>query len=320
MRIPRLVGGVVTALAVVALAAPVQAGPADRRLPTGFSEHRIRVGDVSLNYVRGGHGPTLVLVHGYPETWFMWRKILPALAEHYTVIAPDNRGSGGSDAPATGYDKATLADDLHGLLTQLGLDRDIRLVGHDIGTMIAYAYAAAHPADVDTLVLSEAPIPDPVIYTFSSLTPHGPGLWNFGFFSLTNGLPEQMITGREALWVERFTDTLEFHKDGVGPAEVREFARHLRDPAHLRASFEYFRALPQDVAANAVNIKTPLAMPVLAIGARGSLAELEATQVRRYATDVTGTVVEDSGHWIYEERPAYTAELLLDFLDDGSLS
>jgi pimeloyl-ACP methyl ester carboxylesterase len=149
---------------------------------------------------------------------------------------------------------------------------------------------------------------------------HGPGPWHFGFFNLTNGLPEQMATGREALWVDKFTDTLEIQKEGVGPAEVKEFAKYLKDPAHLRASFEYFRALPQDVAANAVNIKTPLTMPVLAIGARGGIAEGEAVQVRQYATNVIGTVVEDSGHWMYEERPAYMTELLLDFLDDGSLS
>jgi pimeloyl-ACP methyl ester carboxylesterase len=262
----------------------------------------------------------VVLVHGFPETWFMWRKILPDLAKHYTVIAADSRGSGRSDAPATGYDKATLAADLHGLLAHLGLNHDIRLVGHDIGTMIAYAYAAAYPSDVDTLVLSEAPIPDQSIYSFPALTPHGPGVWNFGFFSLTNGLPEQLIRGRESLWVDRFTDSIEVQKDGVGADDVREFASYLRDPDHLRASFDYFRAFPQDVADNAVNITTKLTMPVLALGARYSLADLVATQVRRYATNVTGAVVEDSGHWIYEERPACTTALLLDFLDDGSLS
>ncbi|MGL5850917.1 MAG: alpha/beta fold hydrolase, partial [Phycicoccus sp.] len=141
------------------------AGTPDRtRVPAGFTEHRTRVGEVRLNYVVGGRGPTLVLLHGYPQNWTMWRKVLPALAEHYTVVAPDLRGAGRSDAPREGYDKKTLAADVHGLLAELGLDRDVRVLGHDIGTMVAYAYAAAHPEDVTRLVLSEAPIPDEGIY------------------------------------------------------------------------------------------------------------------------------------------------------------
>ena len=296
------------------VAAPAGHPHNEPRVPAGFTEQKVQAGPLRLNYVRGGHGPTLVLLHGFPETWYMWRKILPQLAEHYTVIAPDLPGAGRSDAPAGGYDKKAMAAAVHAMLSRIGLDHDIRLVGHDIGTMVAYAYAAAHPADVRKLVLSEAPIPDPSIYTFAALTKDGPGAWNFGFFSLTNGLPEQLVDGREALWVQLFTDSLEVRKDGVGPGDVREFASYLRDDAHLRASFEWFRAFPQDIADNAVYGQTKLPMPVLAIGARGSLRELVAEQVERYATDVTGTVIEGSGHWIYEERPAETTKLLIDFL------
>jgi pimeloyl-ACP methyl ester carboxylesterase len=190
--------------------------------------------------------PDSLALQGFQHRHFMWRRILPNLARHYTVIA--------------------------------------------------------YPSDVDKLVLGEAPIPDPIIYTFSSLTPHGPGLWNFGFFSLTNGLPEQLVSGREELWAEKFTDILEVHKDGVGPVEIKEFAKYLRDAARLRASFEYFLAFPTDVVANAENIKTKLTMPVLAVGASASPGEVEASQVRQYAVNVTGAVVPDSGHWIYEER------------------
>ncbi|WP_329101805.1 alpha/beta hydrolase [Micromonospora sp. NBC_01699] len=288
--------------------------PDTARIPAGFSEQKEVVNGIRINYVRGGHGPTLVLLHGFPETWYTWRKVLPALAAHYTVIAPDLPGSGRSDAPAAGYDKLTLAADIHGLLTKLGLSHHIRLVGHDIGSMVAYAYAAAHPTDVDKLVLSEAPIPDPSIYTFASLTADGPAAWNFGYFNLTNGLPEQLIRGREALWVQLFTDSLEVQKNGIGPAEVNEFARYLRDPAHLRASFEYFRTFDQDIVDNAVNINTKLTMPVLAIGASGSLRDFVPTQVARYATNVTGALVDNSGHWIYEEQPAEMTQLLLRFL------
>ncbi|MEV5499348.1 alpha/beta hydrolase [Nonomuraea fuscirosea] len=284
------------------------------RIPAGFRERKVRAGDVAINYVRGGHGPTLVLLHGYPQTWYTWREVLPELAKHYTVIAPDLRGAGKSDAPAGGYDKKTLAADLHGLLTGLGLNRHIRLVGHDIGTMVAYAYAAAHPRDVAKLVLSEAPIPDKTLYDFPSLTAEGPGFWNFGFFSLTNGLPERMVNGREEQWVERFVDSLEVKKNGVSDKQVREYARHLRDDAHLRASFAWFRALPKDVADNRAYSRKKLTMPVLAIGARGSLGDAVPAQVRRYARDVTGIVIENSGHWIFEEQPGQLTRTLLRFL------
>ncbi|MCD0486358.1 alpha/beta hydrolase [Streptacidiphilus sp. ASG 303] len=299
-------------------AAPAAAASAHRdprpAVPAGFTERKAKVGDVHINFVEGGHGRTLVLVHGYPQTWYEWHKVLPALARHYHVIAPDLRGAGGSDAPAAGYDKKTMAADLHGLLVKLGRDRDIRLVGHDIGTMVAYSYAAAHPRDVAKLVLTEAPIPDKSLYSFPSLTPQGAGFWNFGFFNVTNGLPEQTVHGREAQWVERFSDMLEYNKDGVTPRDAQIYGHYLKDPAHLSASFKWFRTLNQDVADNAVNVRTRLTMPVLALGAQYSLGRAVPDQVRTYATDVTGGVVAGSGHWMWEEKPAEMTKRLLDFL------
>ncbi|SCE84346.1 Pimeloyl-ACP methyl ester carboxylesterase [Micromonospora coriariae] len=289
----------------------------DGRVPDGFTEQQARVRDVTLNYVRGGSGPTLVLLHGYPQCWHMWRPVLPELARHFEVIAPDLRGFGGSDAPEGGYDKKTVAADLDGLLDQLGLTGDLQMVGHDLGTMVAYAYAAAHPQRVSRLVLSEAPIPDEGIYALPALTAVGPGVWNFGFFSLGNGLPEQIVTGREALWVNRFTDALMVRKGSIGTPDIEEYASHLRDPAHLRASFGYFRAFGQDIADNTAYRATKLPMPVLAVGARASLGEKLAEQVGRYADTVRGEVVEDCGHWLFEERPDQMLALLRDFLAPG---
>lgn len=284
------------------------------QMPAGFSEHKVKVGAIGIDYVIGGHGPTLVLLHGYPQTWYEWREVLPALAEHYTVIAPDLPGAGRSDAPAGGYDKKDLAADIHGLLAQIGRDRDIRLVGHDIGTMVAYSYAAAYPRDVRKLVLSEAPIPDPGIYSFPSLTAAGPGAWHFGFFALTNNLPEDLITGRESLWVDKFIDDLEVVKGAVTPGDIAVFSSYLKDPAHLEAGFQWFRTLPRDMADDAEYQKTKLTMPVLAIGASGSLGSFVPDQVRQYAKNVTGVVVPDSGHWMYEEHPAEMTQILLTFL------
>lgn len=162
-------------LPVTADASP-PAVDATARPPAGFAEHKIDMGGgVHINFVEGGQGRTLALIHGYPQSWYEWHKVMPELARHYHVIAPDLRGAGGSDAPATGYDKKTMAADIHGLLVRLGRDHDVRVVGHDIGTMVAYAYAAANRQDVTKLVLSEAPIPDQQLYTFPALNAQGGG-------------------------------------------------------------------------------------------------------------------------------------------------
>jgi pimeloyl-ACP methyl ester carboxylesterase len=287
------------------------------QVPAGFTEHKTSVGSLGLDYVIGGHGPTLVLIHGYPQTWYEWHGIMPALGKHYTVVAVDLPGAGKSDAPRTGYDKKTMAADIHQLLVKIGKSHDIRIVGHDIGTMVAYSYAAANRQDVTKLVLSEAPIPDPSIYHFPALTAAGPGLWNFGFFNVGNGLPEDMIRGHETVWTNRFIDQFEFVKGSVTPNDVQVYASSLRDPAHLEASFDWFRVFPQDIRDDAVDQRTKLAMPVLAIGADHSLGAAEASQVRQYATHVTGMVIKNSGHWIYEEHPAEMTQILLNFLQEG---
>lgn len=283
-------------------------------MPDGFTEQAARVGDVMINYVRGGSGEPLVLLHGYPQNWYMWRKVLPELARHRTVIAPDLRGAGGSDAPTDGYDKKTLAGDIYGLLSQLGFDDGVDLVGHDVGAMVAYAYAARYPGQVRRLVLAEAPIPDESVYRLPALTNRGPGVWNFGFFTVDNGLPEQMVAGREETWVDRFVASMAVHPERVDGDAIEAYARSLRDEAHLRASFGYFRALPDDVDDNAEYARTKLSMPVLAIGAKASLADSVALQAARYATDVTEGVIEDCGHWLFEEQPEELTQRVLEFI------
>jgi pimeloyl-ACP methyl ester carboxylesterase len=283
------------------------------RIPAGFTETTTSANGITINYVRGGAGPTLVLLHGYPQTWYMWRKVLPALAEHFTVIAPDLRGSGGSDAPTDGYRKSTLAEDIHQLLVGLDLAEEVSLVGHDIGMMVAYAYAAAHRDSTRRLVVIEAPLADESLYQFPSLTAQGPGLWNFGFFALQNGLPERMLAGREDTWVDGFVDWLGVVKGGVDEQAIAEYAAHLRQPGHTRASFEYFRAFDADVAETIQHRDTPLAIPVLAIGAEGIMGQMVHDQLVRYATDVTGDLAP-TGHWVAEEDPAYLTERLLSFV------
>ncbi|MFC0431815.1 alpha/beta fold hydrolase [Kutzneria buriramensis] len=281
--------------------------------PDGFVEKTIQVNGITVNYAIGGGGPAVVLLHGYPETWYSWRKVMPALAERYTVIAPDLRGSGGSDAPESGYDKATLAEDVHQLLVALGLDEQVNVVGHDIGTMVAYAYAAAHRSSTRRLALLEAPLVDELAYELPAWTRNGPGLWNFGFFTLDNGLPEKIVVGREDIWIEGFIGWMELVKGGVDEQALAEYAQSLRRPGYLRASYEYFTTFPRDVQDTIRNRGTALTMPVLAIGAEGALGEIVPDQARKYAHDVTGAVIP-GGHWIPEEAPEILLEHMLPFL------
>ena len=264
-------------------------------------------------------GSSDLALDGEAETWYMWRKALPAVAEHFTVIAPDLRGAGGSDAPTDGYTKAGLAQDIHDLLVGLGLADQVSVVGHDIGSMVAYAYAVAHRDSTSRLVLIEAPLPDETLYQLPSLTPQGPGLWNFGFFTLQNGLPERMLAGREDTWVDGFVDWLEVVKGGVDEQAIAEYAEQLRQPGHTRASFEYFRTMHADVGETIHHRDKPLTIPVLAIGAEGTMGQMVRDQVVNYATDVTGAIAP-TGHWVAEEDPAYLTARLLDFLSDDHAS
>jgi pimeloyl-ACP methyl ester carboxylesterase len=282
-------------------------------LPEGFTEGFAMTNGIRMHYVSGGKGQPLVLLHGFPETWYAWHKVLPDLARHYRVIAPDMRGAGQTDAPPTGYDKATMARDIHGLVSQLGLG-PINLVGHDIGLMVAYAYAALYPGDVKHLALLEAPIPDASIYTLPALTANGPGVWWFGFFS-TPQMPEKLIQGQEATFLTQFfQNSVPVQVQGsITPAEIALYAHNWQDPAHLHAYISYFSSFQTDVEQIKIYGKKKLQMPVLALGADHSLGEAVFTQVHNYATNVTGGVIANSGHWIPEEHPQALVDQLLTF-------
>lgn len=300
-------------LVLVAFATPLAlAQPDPALLPEGFSSEFAEVEGVNLHYVIGGEGEPLVLLHGWGSTWYMWRKVMPELAERYTVIAPDLPGLGDSEVPEGGFDKATTAERVRMLVQELGFS-DINLVGHDIGLMVAYAYAAAHPAEVRRLALIEAPIPDASLYTFPAITESGFGAWNFGFFSFPE-MPETIIAGQEGYFLEQFIRALTVNQGAFADADFAEYARTYAQPGKLKASFDYFRAFPEDVAQNEVYARTPLPMPVLAVGAEGSLGGFVLQQVEGYADNVQGGVIEGSGHWAPEEVPDAFVERLLPFL------
>lgn len=277
-----------------------------------FVHHTAVVNDVRLHYVTAGRGDPVVLLHGWPQTWYQWRRVIPALAERYTVIAPDMRGLGDSSKPATGYDKRTVADDIYKLVRQLGFER-IFLVGHDWGGPVAYAYACAHPEDVRRLVILDVMIPGAGLEQIPQASRRG-GLWHISFHGVRD-LPEALITGRERLYLSWFYRSA-YNPTAITEEDIDEYVRCYSAPGGLRAGFEYYRALWDDVEHNAENARTRLAMPVLALGGERGFGHRTLRSMQALAEDVRGGVIERCGHWIAEERPDYLIEQLLTFFGE----
>ena len=276
--------------------------------PPGFVSATAEVNGLALHYVRGGTGEPLVLLHGWPQTWYEWYPLLPALAEHYTVIAPDMRGFGASAKPPTGYDTGTLADDIHQLVRQLGFGR-IRLVGHDIGLMVAYAYAAAHPQEVHRLVLLDAPIPGIEPWWSQVKT----SLWHFGFHA-TPDLPEQVLAGKERAYLSFLFNAFAQRKAAFPAAAIDEFVRAYAAPGALGPSLGPYRAFDTSAAQNLLSACAKLPMPVLALGGQYTIGEHIVALVQTVAADVRGGSVPDAAHWLVEENPDYLLAQLVSFL------
>ena len=266
-----------------------------------FAHYTAEVSDVKLHYVMGGKGEPIVLLHGWPTTWYEWKRIMPELAKHYTVIAPDTRGLGESSKSETGYDKRTLAGDIYGLVRQLGLGR-INLVGHDLGGQIAYAYANEYTDNVLRLAILDVPLPG--LTGWDKLQ-----LWHFGFHTVPN-LPETLVAGRERSYITYF------YTDSFTAAEIDEYVRTYSAPGAMETGFEYYRAFAEDAKQNQQYAKTKLKMPVLAIAGANSLGDSLYQQLQPVAENVQGEIIDNCGHWLSVECPAELTKLLLTFLTD----
>jgi pimeloyl-ACP methyl ester carboxylesterase len=279
-------------------------------MSTAIAHHYAALGDVELHYVTAGRGPAVVLLHGWPETWYMWRDVLPGLAQHYRVVAPDLRGLGDSSRPLTGYDTRTVSTDIWRLMYEVLGEERFFVAGHDWGGPVAFALAAQHRTAVRALAVFDVPVPG----DGSPLA--AMARWHFGFHGEPD-LPEALVAGREALYLGHFYRKGGARPDAISTEAQREYLRTYSQPGAMRAGFNYYRALPQDVADNqAFLAEGKLAMPVLAYGgaapgAGRGMAALESWQ--RVAINVSGGVVEGCGHWIPEERPDWVAEQLLSF-------
>ncbi len=279
-----------------------------------FSHNVASINGIQLHYVIGGQGDPVVLLHGWPETWYAWHKVMPALAKNYTVIAPDLRGLGDSSKPLTGYDGKTLAEDIHQLVTQLGF-KTLFLVGHDIGTQVAYSYAAAHPTEVKKLVVMELTIP--------GFAPAGRmPLW-WVIFHQTPGVPEALVEGREQEYLSWFFQNLPFNPAAITQTDINEYVRHYSAPGGMSAGFEHYRAFPHDAIQNQNYSKTKLTMPVLALGGGyiptfgGNITMPTIIYgMEQLAQNVTEITVPNSGHFIPDEQPKFLVEQLTKFFNE----
>jgi len=273
------------------------------------------VNGVVLHYVMAGKGEPVVLLHGWPETWYMWRHVMPALAGNYTVIAPDLRGFGNSSRPITGYGGKIAAEDIYQLVKQLGY-KECFLVGHDIGAQVAYSYAAAHPEAVKKLVIME--------YIFPGFYPTGfeGGLWWFSFHNVRD-LPESLVEGKERTYLTWFYKGLAYNPSAINEEDISEYVTQYSAPGGMRAGFEYYRAFAADAIENQGYAKTKLQMPVLVLGGEfypmlgGRIfnpaipsTHPAAQSTQMLAQNVRVSVIRNSGHWLAEENPEQVAREL----------
>lgn len=278
-----------------------------------------------LHYVVAGNGVvarkggrTIVLLHGFPQTWWEWRLVIPALVDAgFRVVAPDYRGAGHSWRPLRGYDKRTMAEDIHRLVRlHLRIEEPIALVGHDIGLMVAYAYAQAHRDEVSHLVMVDAPLPGTAVFDRLRADPR---VWHFAFHGARD-IPEMLVAGRERQYLQAFYNARCFDPSAIGEADLDIYSSAYAAPGAMRAGFELYRAFDQDAADNrdALTRHGRLTMPVLAVGgATSTSGPLVEEMMRELAEDVTGLRVPGAAHWIAEENPKAFTAALLEFLTPG---
>jgi pimeloyl-ACP methyl ester carboxylesterase len=278
------------------------------KLPAGFVSKDASIDGLKLHYTMGGHGPAVILLHGFAETSRMWTPILPVLGEKFTVIAPDLPGIGDSSILANGITMKAAAIGIHSLVRSLGIAK-ARVAGHDIGLMAAYAYAVQFPSEVQKLVVMDAFLPgvegwEPIY--------NNPSIWHFRF----NGpKPEALVAGREAIYFSFFWDDLAADKNRSLPeADRKAYIEAYSRPGRMRAAWQYFVSWPQTAKDFAELSRTKLTMPVLSIGGEKSLGKELGQQMQLVAANVTVIVLPDTGHWILEERPKETTDALVKFL------
>ncbi|MGA6984204.1 MAG: alpha/beta hydrolase [Candidatus Sulfotelmatobacter sp.] len=304
MKKPFVMAAFVLSLLTPAFSALAVADSQDETIASRTAE----VDGLKLHYLTAGRGSPLILLHGYAETSLMWRPIIPALAQRFTVIAPDLPGIGDSAIPSEGLDMKSAATRIHDLVKSLGV-QTAEVVGHDIGLMVAYAYAAQFPTETTKLVLMDAFLPGvpgwEAVY-------NNPGIWHFRFNGPT---PEALVRGRERIYFDYFWNDFAADKNhSIPEADRKAYATAYARPGRMHAGWAYFVSFQQAAKDFAELSQTKLSMPVLSIGGDKGNGEALGQQVKLVATNVTVIVLKNAGHWLMEEQPEQTVEALKTFL------
>jgi pimeloyl-ACP methyl ester carboxylesterase len=266
------------------------------------------VDGIKIHYLTAGHGPAVILLHGYTQTSRMWRPLIPKLSGKFTVIAPDLPGIGDSEIPKNGLDMKTSAIRIHTLMKSLGISK-ARVVGHDIGLMVAYAYAAQFPSDVEKLVVMDAFLPGVPGW---ELAYNDPNMWHFRFHGST---PKALVEGREKIYFAYFWNDLAADgKRSLPEADRASYVAAYSRLGRMRAGWAYFASWPDTAKDFAQMAKTQLTMPVLSIAGEKASAAILGPQMKRVATNVKVIELKGSGHWLMEERPEETMAALVEFL------
>ena len=304
-RLERALG--IGLLAATALAATLPAHAQPKPYPSSFKTESVQADGVTLHVRVGGNGPAVVLIHGFGDTGDMWSPLAAALAKDHRVVVPDLRGMGLSSKPEGGYEKKTQAADIRAVLDKLGIDK-ADIVGHDIGTMVAYAYAARYPDKTTKLVVMDAPVPG--VPPWEQIV-RSPALWHFDFGG-KDAL--RLVKGRERIYLDRFWNEFAADPTKIDEGTRASYAKLYARPGAMKAAFAQFLSIRKDAEDNAESVKTRLTMPVLAIGGEKSFGANEAVVMRNAATQVTELVIPGAGHWLMEEATETTVKAVQEFL------
>jgi pimeloyl-ACP methyl ester carboxylesterase len=279
----------------------------DAPLPKGGASQFAQINGIRLHYVSAGSGPAVILLHGWPQTWFAWRETMERLSLRFKVIAPDLRGIGLSERTPAGYDKRTIASDIRALIDHAAGGR-AHVVAHDMGGKAAYMLAHLHPERIEKLVMVDCLIPG----TENADALRG-GAWHYGFH-MAPEIPEMLTKGREREYIAAQIRAWSYIKDAVTEGVISECSRHYASPGGMTAGFNYYRALRDDAGLAASFEGRTLDMPILAIGGRHGVGTKLADALRKQAANLTAVIAEDSGHFVAEEAPDFFCDQVERFL------
>ncbi|WP_418499361.1 alpha/beta fold hydrolase [Flagellimonas sp.] len=277
----------------------------------GFSSHFQKVNGIHIHYVMGGSGEPLILLPGWPQTWWSYRHIMPLLAEKYSVIAVDLRGMGDSDKPEEGYSKKNMADDIMELIAALGYDK-VHMAGHDIGANVAYSFAVNHPESIDKLILLDTPPPDENMYRLPMLPVGTPVYPWWVAFNQLNDLPAQLLEGRFGLLLDHLFEKLLINKKGISDFDRSVYLQHYNHKENIRAANAWYQTFGQDIVEHKSSSK--IKNPTMGIASSANYDILD-NFLSHNAHEHEMMEIKNCGHFLQEERPEQIIRAISDFLN-----